>query len=158
MIFLISSVFSATKAYSLSLEVENKEEALVISQGNYPEIYDYVDAITVDSFEKKIKQQDSFYVYVGRPTCGDCNDFEPKLIELIKEYVIQDKLMYLNVAKLRTQEKMWEEFTETYNLNYTPTVAKIEQGKLVSKVEWTPEAGISIRDVEKWIKTNIAKK
>ncbi|MFD2307303.1 thioredoxin family protein [Enterococcus termitis] len=156
-VFLISSVFSATKAYSLSREVESKEEALIISKSNYPEVYDYIDALTVDSFEKRMNQQDSFYVYVGRPTCGDCNDFEPKLIKLIKDYDLHDQLQYLNVAKLRTQEKSWVNFKETYNLVYTPTLAKIEQGKLVSKVEWTPEAGISISDVEEWIELNMIK-
>lgn len=157
LVLCASSLFSATKAYSLNNEMKKKEEELIISKNNYPEVYDFIDAMTVESFKNKIEKQEDFYVYVGRPTCGDCNAFEPELIELIEKYEIENQLKYLNVAKLRTQENEWETFKKNYDLLYTPTLAKFEQGKLVSKVEWSPESGISIKQVKKWIENNMEK-
>ncbi|WP_086348576.1 thioredoxin family protein [Candidatus Enterococcus clewellii] len=153
--FFTVNLVTANYAYSLSNEVEAKEVELIESKGNYPEIYDTIDAITVPTFKQKLVQEESFYLYVGRPTCGDCNDFEPDLIDLINEYDLEDKLLYLNVAKLRTDEPAWEKFKETYDLIYTPTLAKFEGGKLISKVEWTPENGISADMVETWINENV---
>ncbi|MCB5954887.1 thioredoxin family protein [Enterococcus sp. CWB-B31] len=154
-IFTIN-LLTANHAYSLSNEVEVKEAELIESKGAYPEIYDAINAITVPTFKQKLVREESFYLYVGRPTCGDCNDFEPALIDLINEYELGDKLLYLNVAKLRMDEPAWEEFKGTYNLIYTPTLAKFEGGKLISKVEWTPEDGISADVVETWINNHVA--
>lgn len=152
------NLLTANHAYSLSAEVEAQKTELIESKGSYPEIYDAIDAITVPTFKKKLAQKETFYLYVGRPTCGDCNDFEPELISLIEAYELQDRLLYLNVAQLRKDEPAWEEFKETYELIYTPTLAKFVEGKLVSKVEWTPEDGISAELVETWINNNMENK
>lgn len=46
----------------------------------YPEIYDYFDSITLDTFQNKIKNKETFIVYVGRPTCSDCEILDDRLI------------------------------------------------------------------------------
>lgn len=150
-----ANLLTANHAYSLSAEVEAKEAELVESKTSYPKIYNYIDAITLNTFKNKVAKQDSFYVYVGRPTCGDCNEFEPDLIELIKLHKLEEQLVYLNVAELRTNENEWNKFKKTYELVYTPTIGKFVKGELVSKVEWTPEDGISVERVEQWIKSNM---
>ncbi|MGX7263558.1 hypothetical protein DOK67_0001159 [Enterococcus sp. DIV0212c] len=152
-----ANLFTANHAYSLSAQVEEKETELVESKRSYPQIYNHLDAITLNTFENKVANQESFYVYVGRPTCGDCNDFEPDLIKLVKMHKLEDQLLYLNVAELRTNETKWESFKKTYDLIYTPTIAKFVNGKLDSKVEWTPEKGISVEQVNKWITDNVEK-
>ncbi|MGX7243951.1 thioredoxin family protein [Enterococcus quebecensis] len=157
-LFLVGNILLITKVVSANDELERQKEELTLAKKSYPEIYNYLNAVTVENFETKVADKEDFYVYFGRPTCGDCNEFEPHLIGLIKEYKLQDSLVYLNAAELRKDEKAWELFKERYQLLYTPTLAKFEKGKLVSKEEWTPENGIAIENVEKWIMENIERK
>nr|WP_086330602.1 thioredoxin family protein [Enterococcus sp. 4G2_DIV0659]OTO08680.1 hypothetical protein A5880_001680 [Enterococcus sp. 4G2_DIV0659] len=119
------------------------------------EIYNIINSLTVGTFKEKVVNQEDFIVYVGRPTCGDCNNFELDLIQLIQKYDMQDKLAYLNVAQLKKDKVAWKVFKSTYDIQYTPTLAKFEKGQLVNKVEWTPEKGISIQKVDSWIVNHI---
>jgi thioredoxin-like negative regulator of GroEL len=120
----------------------------------YPEIYDYLDSITVNNFQNYLNENERI-VYIGRPSCSDCNLFEPSLIDLIDKKNLETKMKYLNVAKLRKNEKEWNKFKQQYNIQYTPTIAKFVEGNLTSKIEWTPENGISIDQVEIWINKNV---
>lgn len=52
---------------------------------SYPKIYDYLDSITIDTFKNQIKNKDTFIVYVGRPTCSDCELLDDRLISNIEE-------------------------------------------------------------------------
>ncbi|MBO0421358.1 thioredoxin family protein [Enterococcus plantarum] len=157
-LFLVSNILLITKVVSANDELEKQKEELTLAKESYPKIYNYLNAVTVENFETKVVNKEDFYVYFGRPTCGDCNDFEPHLIKLIKKHKLQNSLVYLNAAELRKDKKSWELFKETYQLLYTPTLAKFENGKLVSKEEWTPENGIAIENVENWIMENIERK
>ena len=152
---IVGNLFIVIKVYSLQDVINEKNEEIIKAKKEYPEIYNYLDSITVDSFESRIYNKESFYIYLGRPTCGDCNNFEPKLIELIKKFEVKNELLYLNVAELRKHENKWEVFKKMYNLKYTPTIAKFVRGELESKVEWTPESGISINEVNQWIVRNM---
>lgn len=138
-------------AYALKLDNDKKDQQLVVEQSNYPEIYNTVDSITFDSFKEKLEKQEDFYVYVGRPTCGDCNDFEPEFIKLVEEKNISQQMFYLNVAKVKENKEEWEKFKLDYNIKYTPTLAKYSKGILTNKIEWTPENGISLQKVAEWI-------
>lgn len=142
-------------AYALKVDNDKKDKQLVIEQSNYPDIYNTVDSITFDSFKEKIEKQEDFYVYVGRPTCGDCNDFEPEFIKLVEEKKITQEIFYLNVAKVRENEEEWGKFKVAYEIMYTPTLAKYSKGILTNKIEWTPENGISLQKVAEWIDINI---
>ncbi|MGC6770441.1 thioredoxin family protein [Enterococcus sp. LJL51] len=125
-------------------EVLAYQQQLAEEKTQYPEIYDTLNSITVESFEEKVSNQEDFVVYVGRPTCLDCSDFEPALILMLEKYELHSKLEYLNVAQLRKDETAWGNFKETYAIQYTPTIATFEKGKLISQVSWTPEKGTEI--------------
>lgn len=155
MVLLFTTSFSSSKAYSFKSENEAIESELKKSKSEYPDIYNYLGSITYSQFKDKVKNKEEFYVYVGRPSCGDCNEFEPKFIEFISKYQLGSKLVYLNVSELRENESEWEVYKETYGMHYTPTIAKFSGGELDKKVEWTPENGISILDVEDFIKKNL---
>lgn len=155
-LLMVSAVlFLGGRSYSLENENKAMEMNLVEAKGEYPDIYNYLGSVTYPKFQHMVEEKQEFYVYVGRPTCGDCNDFEPELIDLIEKHQLADDILYLNVAALRKEEDQWELFKETYDVQYTPTLAKFSGGKLVNKVEWTPENGINIDDVEKYIVENI---
>ena len=56
------------------IQKQNEYYSLNIS----PE-YEYLDSMTVKSFERSVKNGDRVAVFIGRPDCGDCIYFEPTL-------------------------------------------------------------------------------
>lgn len=127
------------------------EEKQIELQSYYPKIYDSIDSITINSFEKSIKNKEKLLVYVGRPTCSDCNLFEPLFINQINKNDWNSYITYLNVAKIKKNEHKWLEFKKQYHLNYTPTIAFYKNGKLVDKLEWSPNKVILNSELNKFI-------
>ncbi|MBD5545148.1 MAG: thioredoxin family protein [Lachnospiraceae bacterium] len=128
-----------------------KDQKIAELEKSYPAIYDVLNSVTYEKFNELIQENREVYVYIGRPSCGDCQEFEPELIQIIQQYEKNQQIVYFNVHSIRQDDKEWETFKEKYNVQYTPTIAKFKQGKLIDKVEWTPEEGISIEDVKSWI-------
>ncbi|EPI01858.1 putative bacteriocin transport accessory protein [Enterococcus faecalis 13-SD-W-01] len=139
----------------LNNNLEQVEVKLVEQKKKYPEIYDYLSSVTLNDFQKVIENKKNIVVYVGRPTCGDCNKFDPKFIEMIKRLHIDGKVFYLNVAKIQKDEPEWEKFKKRYGINYTPTIVKYVKGKYLTKVEWTPEKGTVLSEFETWLRKNL---
>lgn len=133
---------------------KDMEELEIQIESSYPEIYDYLDSVTYETFTELVNKEETIF-YIGRPTCGDCNLFEPALIELIDSDDLSGKIKYLNVAKIREDDKAWEYMKRKYDVEYTPALLKYSNGKLLSKTEWSPEEGISISIVQKWLTENI---
>ncbi|MBP1047242.1 thioredoxin family protein [Enterococcus sp. BWM-S5] len=129
------------------------QSQLIDERTNYPNIYNIIDSITITNFEKRVGAGEELIFYIGRPTCGDCTEFEPKLIAMIEEEDVQDKILYLNVAQLRESEEKWNEFIEDYDVKYTPTLVKFSKGKIVKKVNWTPEGGTDLAQFSDFLKS-----
>lgn len=121
-------------SFGLREQLATQKEKLLEEQKHYPEIYDVLNSVTLENFESKVSKKNNLIVYVGRPTCSDCTEFEPKLIEMLKKYDLQDKVDYLNVAQIRKNEKDWENFKRTYQVEYTPAIVKFEDGELATMV------------------------
>ena len=85
-----------------------------------------------DSFENikvaevidHIDNQEKINVYYGQQTCGACRVFTPILKEA--EKLTGSKIYFLDGDNLETKE-----FTEKYNIQGTPTLLMIENGKLI---------------------------
>jgi thioredoxin-like negative regulator of GroEL len=144
----ISAVF---KFQGLEQVIQQKDKEIQASKSNYPEIYDHLNAVTMDGFKKLIQQDQSVFIYVGRPSCGDCNRFEPKFNKMIEEYNLGSKITFLNVHKIHQDKPQWNKFKADYNVKYTPAIAEFRQGKLVDKIEWTPERDLSTDAVKEWL-------
>ena len=140
--------------YNYKIKDENNilKESISNLEESYSQVYLELNSLTYNTFKEKVKNKDRFYVYVGRPSCSDCNDFEDILIELLNKYDVIDNIYYLNRGNLRNNTYEWQEFKNKYNLMYTPSFAEFSEGKLKTKVQWTPEKGINKDEVESWIK------
>ena len=133
------------KAYKLDI-LERK----VKSEATYPDIYNYLSSVTLKKFEEMVAQKESVVIYIGRPTCSDCNAFETEFIKILQKNKLEN-IVYLNVTKLRNSDRKWQIFQDTYDVQYTPTIVKFENGKNISKVEWSPQKGTDLIAFEKWI-------
>lgn len=52
------------------------------------------ELIHLPQLREKLANKETFYLYIGRPTCSYCRNFEPKLQEAMKE--TQVPVFYLN--------------------------------------------------------------
>lgn len=125
----------------------------------YTEIQDLVTVMTPETFQEQVKTGKKMYVYIGRPDCSDCSTFDPQLTKYIKEHKeVAQNLVFVNVRLLRADETKWTQFKKDYAVLGTPHFALWENGKQVSKSEWTKEKGYSIELFEKWCKeSNLVK-
>lgn len=132
-----NKVLNATK------KLEQQKSELVI--------YEQLNTVAYKNLDDYISNNDS-YIYVGRPTCGDCALFEPAFLNFLEDENLLSSVVYFNVSKIYEDKREWSKFKNKYNIQYTPTIVKIQGGKINSKVEWTPEKGISINRVNDWFK------
>ncbi|MBC1548318.1 thioredoxin family protein, partial [Listeria sp. FSL L7-1435] len=125
LLVLVSIVVVGNEFNKNKNEVKELEGKVDILTSSYPDIYNYINSVSYNNFDSFLSdnKDKNVLVYVGRPTCGDCTVFEPKLIKEIKENKLQGKMVYLNVAKIRKNEQEWNEFKNKYNILYTPTLA-----------------------------------
>lgn len=142
--------------YSQNIELAKLKKNMQIEAETYPEIYDVINSVSYNNLESFLEENNDSetIIYIGRSTCSDCTIFEPDFIEFINEYSLNKQIIYLSVTQIRNDDSKWEAFKIKYDLKYTPTVAIFKNGKVVTKVEWTPENGISINAVKEWFETN----
>lgn len=150
-VLLITNLASLIKIYTFDKELGSTRADFLEAKQSYPDIYNYLNSLTVQKFKKMIDDKENFLVYVGRPTCQDCSNFEPQIISIIKSQKMESQFYYLNVSKLKENESEWLNFKAKYEIIYTPTIAYISDGEVSSKVEWTPEKGMDIEKVKAWL-------
>ena len=75
----------ADEIKQLNAKLAEKEMAVKLSaqrttelEKQYTDMYFELDSLTVESFKAKVARGDTFYAYIGRPSCSDCSAFEPK--------------------------------------------------------------------------------
>lgn len=147
-ILLILIAISVYQILSKNKEIDILKNKI---ETTYPEIYDTIGSMTVEQFKDKIDKKETFLVYVGRPTCGDCNLFEPNFIRMINNNNWNNDIEYLNVAQIKKYNKQWVAFKKNYNIDYTPTIAFYREGTMLDKIEWLPEKNISMHDLQTFI-------
>ena len=135
---------------AVKLSAENTKRL----EDTYSDIYFELNSLTVASFKAKVAAGDTFYAYIGRPSCGDCNAFEPMFKRYIQKHKLQDKIYFVNVHRLHQDKTAWAEFKQQYQLSGTPVLAKYSKGRLVNKLDFEDNGGISAEDLEKWLAQN----
>ena len=135
---------------AVKLSAENTKRL----ENTYSDIYFELNSLTVANFKAKVATGDTFYAYIGRPSCGDCNAFEPMFKRFIQNRHLQDKIYFINVHRLHQDKSAWTAFKQQYHLSGTPVLAKYSQGKLVNKLDFEDNGGISTEDLTQWLNQN----
>jgi len=148
----IIMVFISIRQYGIN---KNLEREMQDSREEVPEIYHYLNSLTISNFENKISNKENFIVYIGRPDCGDCQLFEPQFIMQINDYNI-DNIWYLNVKKFRDENPdKWEPFKEQYGFTQTPAIIHVSNGSIHDIIEWQDNKGLSQSDLKEWLDKNL---
>ena len=123
-------------------------------QKTYSDIYFELNSLTVANFQTKVASKETFYVYIGRPSCSDCNAFEPMFKRYIKSRNLQNKIYFVNVHRLHENPEAWNAFKKQYNLSGTPTLAKYSKGQQINKLDFEANGELSEQNLQKWLQQN----
>lgn len=147
MISLLLNIFQIQKIFVLKLKYEECSSKLSPT-------YNYLDSLTVNSFEQKIRNGERIVAYIGRPDCNDCIVFEPILEHLVNEYNLSQEIKYVNVKNFREEsEERWNSFKEKYSFSQTPAFLIFDNGQYVSGIEWG-EDGLPAEKLLNWFEKN----
>lgn len=98
---------------------------LVITLITYNYTNNYLKQINYSTFKDKIKNTESFILYVGNKSCTYCQKFQPTLENVVNEYKV---FVYkIDTATLTTDE--YDEFTDLLGNISTPTVLFFYDGE-----------------------------
>lgn len=121
-ICMISGCSQATSTHVI--EKDFSKEAII--EKNYDEI------------QQMIKDKESFILYIGRPDCQDCEEFEPYLDDYLQQHP-GVYLYYFNTKQYRDQSKeddasqadkdFYEKLYEEFEFSWTPTLKFVYEGK-----------------------------
>ncbi|MET1180507.1 thioredoxin family protein [Peribacillus simplex] len=90
-------------------------------------------SLDTPKLEKYIKEKENFWVYIGRPTCDECDKFSPVLNEVLKENNIQ--VYYYNTDKEREEnEKEMVNQINKLGVKTVPTMINFKKGKVIKTV------------------------
>ncbi len=148
----IVMIFISIRQYGLNkyLEIEMQDSKVEV-----PEIYHYLNSLTISNFEKKISNKEDFAAYIGRPDCGDCQLFEPQFIKLINDYNTEN-IWYINVKKFRDENpEKWEPFKKQYGFTQTPAFIHVSNGSIQDIIEWQDNKGLPQSDLKEWLEKNL---
>ena len=140
----------AEKDLAIKLSAQHSAEL----EKQYTDMYFLLDSLTVESFKAKVARGDTFYAYIGRPSCSDCSAFEPIFKRYIKEHRLGGKLYFVNVHFLQQDKAAWAAFKQQYGLLGTPVLAKYSGGKQINKLDKEEKGGMSPQDIEAWLRLN----
>ena len=83
-----------------------------------------IKEISLNEFNKKIENKETFVLYVGNEGCHNCVSYEPKLKEVLKEYNLT--IYKLDNSKLSEDE--FNKLNEKFSVSGTPTIMFITKG------------------------------
>lgn len=101
-----------------------------------------IHELSYEELKTKLASKDNFVLYIGRPDCGDCIEFEP----ILKEYLDRNHgidIYYLNIKTFRDNSRKVDAtkeekdfFANLYtelDFDWTPTLQHINSGEILSK-------------------------
>ncbi|HGE7610171.1 thioredoxin family protein [Bacillus thuringiensis] len=152
-IFLLSIFFlyrenTVLKRNNSTLEIE--KQIVIDNTGSY----DYLNSITVDSFEKRIKNGDDIFVYIGNSQCSDCSFFSKILEKEVKTFPLKDSLYLVNISNIHQDKNRWLAFKKKYGFDQTPAFLLFQQGKVKSMIQWDEKNGLSEEIFHNWLEEN----
>jgi len=89
-----------------------------------------VPITSIDHLYDVIGRDEVSYVYFGRPTCPDCEDF----MIILEDFVSENKILvyYFNTDDLRNEAE-YEDIIEVFEVTWVPALYKVQQNAIIDK-------------------------
>lgn len=114
-----------------------------------------IKEIQYQELTKNLHSNVKFLLYIGRPDCGDCQEFYPILQKYIQSHS-GTGIYYLNIKNFRdrakakdaTQEEkdFYKNLYEELQFDWTPTIHMISNGKFIKTYQYLDEEYLEIQD------------
>lgn len=116
--------------------------------------YSYLNSITVNSFENKIKNKKNLFVYIENAKCSDCSFFSKILEKEVVNFSIKDSLYLVDISELHKEKYRWLAFKKKYKFNQTPSFLLFQKGEIKGMIQWDEKKGLSEVDFHHWLEEN----
>ena len=113
-----------------------------------------INEITYEQLQDKLDSDELFVLYIGRPDCGDCREFEPILNENEVTY-----LYYFNIKEIRDaskkedatkeEKKLYENISKELDIKWTPVLKLVNKGETISEYTYLSEEYYEIKGSKK---------
>lgn len=148
LLFFQIKVNRELKAKNTTLSLEKE----VLKTNN--DTYEYLNSLTVESFEKKISNKNDLLVYIGNSECSDCSFFSKTLKNEVETFPLKNSLYLVDITKLHQNTKDWVKFKKKYGFEQTPAFLLFKGGKVKSMIQWNEKKGLSPQSFHNWLTLN----
>lgn len=114
-----------------------------------------IQSIQYEELIQNLNKNVTFMIYIGRPDCGDCQQFYPVLEEYIQSHP-NSGIFYLNIKAFRDQAKkedatkeekdFYENLYQELHFDWTPTIHIISNGRFIKTYQYLDEDYFQIKD------------
>lgn len=114
-----------------------------------------IQSIQYEELIQNLNKNVTFMIYIGRPDCGDCQQFYPVLEEYIQSHP-NTGIFYLNIKAFRDQAKkedatkeekdFYENLYQELHFDWTPTIHIISNGRFIKTYQYLDEDYFQIKD------------
>ncbi|MBF2393258.1 thioredoxin family protein [Listeria marthii] len=129
-----------TVVFTLGACGDNKKETEEKANQTEKESSTFLNTISTKDFKQKMADKTTGFVYVGRPTCEDCQAFQPILKKELEKRQPNQKMAYYNTDK--ASEKSRDDMIallKEMDIDSVPTMVYLKDGKVVSTYAATDE-------------------
>ncbi|MBC2012842.1 thioredoxin family protein [Listeria marthii] len=129
-----------TVVFTLGACGDNKKETEEKANQTEKESSTFLNTISTKDFKQKMADKTTGFVYVGRPTCEDCQAFQPILKKELEKRQPDQKMAYYNTDKAseKSRDDMISLLKEM-DIDSVPTMVYLKDGKVVSTYAATDE-------------------
>ncbi|MBF2674695.1 thioredoxin family protein [Listeria marthii] len=129
-----------TVVFTLGACGDNKKETEEKANQTEKESSTFLNTISTKDFKQKMADKTTGFVYVGRPTCEDCQAFQPILKKELEKRQSDQKMAYYNTDKAseKSRDDMISLLKEM-DIDSVPTMVYLKDGKVVSTYAATDE-------------------
>lgn len=93
-----------------------------------------LDKITLAEFQAKLDTKESGFVYIGRPTCPDCQAFQPTLDSVLKDQKMRLAYFDTDAAREKAEDET-KTFLQDMKVKTVPVIFYLEDGKEVARYD-----------------------
>ncbi len=108
----------------------------------------WIKEISRQQLDQMFAEESDFFLYVGRPTCPDCQAFYPVLEEIVSAR--GKRIYYYNTEVKASEKRKMRAYVENLGIDEIPMVLQVEQGKI--KAHYNGQRDKDIEDFSKELK------
>ncbi|MGM0123630.1 hypothetical protein IGI37_001002 [Enterococcus sp. AZ194] len=103
-----------------------------------------------------VKKNEIVFTYIGNNECLDCSTFYPIFKNVVMKNKIENKILYVEGSYLRKDKEKWLDFKNINQFSQTPAFIIYKDGKVIDKIEWDSDEGLTEKDFSVWISENLS--